>query len=293
MSIAYMQISANGHTTTIYANTQYASKTSYILLNKDFVEGWYSTPDLKVTMTERGQGDGAHDITDDAIAYAARTVTVHCTAVAGSRDQVLQQLNQLLRMVHHTCTVRLVDDHTDTYITGHISINTESMWNNQYLPFTLTIVAARPERLAWTPYRVQLRAASTGDTGLQYGGKATGLSYPLSYGVRATDARNTAILLNRGSSRAYPVLTVNGYFDAGVIIDFPGTGAYLRYTQPVGYTPLVLDSRSRTATVGGLDVTRYLSSRGFPVVDPYSSVSAVLLSGGSGWVTCEVRDTYM
>lgn len=259
--------------------------------------GWYETPEPKITVTERGQGDGAHDITASSIMYNQRTVTIGYRILAdSSRVDALQQLTQLDKYTHQLVTARVVDAGQDTYVTGYYQRSIDQSIQNpawQDITGTLTIVAARPERLAWTPYRVQLRAASTGDTGLQYGGKATGLSYPLSYGVRATDARNTAMLVNRGSSRAYPVLTVNGDFDAGVIIDFPGTGAYLRYTQPVGYTPLVLDSRSRTATVGGLDVTRYLSSRGFPVVEPYSSVSAVLLSGGSGWVTCEVRDTYM
>lgn len=293
MTIAYIQVSTAGHSVTLYGNTQYATQNAYCTISKDWVEGWYATPDPKVTITERGQGDGAHDITDESIQYSARTVTIHGTCVADNRDTLLEQFQQLLRFTHHTCKIRLVDEHTDTYITGHVTITSEPIWSQDYLPFTITIVAVRPERLNWTPYRVQLHAAATSDSGLQYGNNTNGLQYPLSYGVRATDARNTATLINHGSSRAYPILTVNGDFDSGILIDFPGTGAHLRYTQPIGDVPLVLDSRSRTATIGGLDVTRYLSARGFPVVQPYASVSAVLLSAGSGWVTCEVRDTYM
>lgn len=284
-------LSAGGHSVTLRGD--YTAQSTALTS----LQGWYETPDPKVTITERGQGDGAHDLMPDSIMYDQRTVTIGYRILADdSRMDALAQLAKLDRYTHRIVTVRVIDEGQDTYITGYYQRSLDQTTQNlpwQDITGAITIVAPRPERLAWTPYRVQLHAASTGDTGLRYGNGNTGLQYPLAYGERAVDARNVGTLLNQGSSRAYPVLTVNGWFDAGVIIDFPGTGCYLRYSQPVGSAPLVLDSRSRTATVGGLDVTRYLSSRGFPVVEPYSSVSAVLLSGGSGWVTCEVRDTYM
>lgn len=65
------------------------------------------------------------------------------------------------------------------------------------------------------------------------------------------DARNVCTLTNNGSSRAYPVFTVQGPWPSGVQLTFPGLGMSLDYAESVGNVPLVLDSRSRTASIGG------------------------------------------
>lgn len=64
-------------------------------------------------------------------------------------------------------------------------------------------------------------------------------------------------------------------------------------TGSVGGTPLVLDCRLGTATMGGRDVSRYLMSRGFPTVQSGGSLSVSLQSAGTGYVDCLVRDTWM
>ena len=79
-------------------------------------------------------------------------------------------------------------------------------------------------------------------------------------------------------------------FDA---LDFPSLNASVGCAQPVYGVPLVLDCRARSATVGGLDVSRRLKSRGFPSVAPGGTLSVVLRTGGSGWVDCSVHDTFM
>ena len=157
---------------------------------------------------------------------------------------------------------------------------------------TLHFVCPRPERLSWTPHRCQLKPTSDGRGGLFYGGARAGLVYPLTYGRQATDSRNVGTLLNNGSSRAYPVFTVYGGFDSGVILQFSG-GSSIRWTGSVGGTPLVLDCRLGTATMGGRDVSRYLMSRGFPTVQSGGSLSVSLQSAGTGYVDCLVRDTWM
>ena len=67
----------------------------------------------------------------------------------------------------------------------------------------------------------------------------------------------------------------------------------LDYAQAVGNVPLVLDSRSRTASIGGLDVSRNLRQRGFPTVQPGGSLAVNLQSIGNGYVSVECHDTYM
>ena len=56
------------------------------------LSGWLSSPDAKVDLTERLAGDGAHDVQDAQILYAARTVTIEYRLLADTahdRNQVL------------------------------------------------------------------------------------------------------------------------------------------------------------------------------------------------------------
>ena len=117
-----------------------------------------------------------------------------------------------------------------------------------------------------------------------------GLSYPLKYGTAGASS-NVALLLNNGSSTAFPVLTVTGSFPNGVQIQWGGNA--LQYDGVVGAVPLILDSRSQTASMGGVDVSRNLSRRDFPTIPAAGSVSLRLMSAGTGWVTAVCRDTYI
>lgn len=263
------------------------------------LSGWYQTPDAKVTVTSRGQGDGGHDIVADNVMYDARVVTVGYRIIAGSdREEALRQLALLDKLVHRLVTCRVIDDGQDTCCSGGYYVRSleqkiqNPLWQN--LSGDITLVFERPERLSTTAQRCQLLPSIESDrVGLSYGPAARGLAYPLSYGMAAVDARNVCTLMNNGSSRAYPVFTVQGPWPDGVQLTFPGLDMSLDYSQAVGSVPLVLDSRSRTASIGGLDVSRNLRQRGFPTVPPGGSTAVNLQSVGDGYVTVECRDTYM
>jgi len=45
--------------------------------------------------------------------------------------------------------------------------------------------------------------------------------------------------------------------------------------------------------MGGVDVSRLLTRRGFPSIPAMGSLSVQLMSPGSGWATVSVRDTYL
>lgn len=263
------------------------------------LSGWYQTPDAKVTVTSRGQGDGGHDIVADNVMYDARVVTVGYRIIAGSdREEALRQLALLDKLVHRLVTCRVIDDGQDTCCSGGYYVRSleqkiqNPLWQN--LSGDITLVFERPERLSTLAQRCQLLPSIESDrVGLSYGSAARGLAYPLSYGAAAVDARNVCTLMNNGSSRAYPVFTVQGPWPDGVQLTFPGLDMSLDYSQAVGSVPLVLDSRSRTASIGGLDVSRNLRQRGFPTVPPGGSTAVSLQSIGDGYVTVECRDTYM
>lgn len=267
-----------------------------LCIAKGGIEGWWSTPAAKVNVTARGQGDGGHDVSEDDISYASRTVTLHWNANASSRDALLALTDSVRRLVHRQVRMRVVDGTEDTCCSGGYMVLTQQpdYRSGSIADSTITIVFERPERLSSTPQRYQLLPSIESDhVGLSYGDSGKGLAYPLSYGKVAVDARNVCTLTNNGSSRAYPVFTVQGPWPNGVQLTFPGLDMSLDYAQAVGNVPLVLDSRSRTASIGGLDVSRNLRQRGFPTVQPGGSLAVNLQSIGNGYVSVECHDTYM
>lgn len=267
-----------------------------LCIAKGGIEGWWSTPAAKVNVTARGQGDGGHDVSEDDISYASRTVTLHWNANASSRDALLALTDSVRRLVHRQVRMRVVDGNEDTYCSGGYMVLTQQpdYRSGSIADSTITIVFERPERLSSTPQRYQLLPSIESDhVGLSYGDSGKGLAYPLSYGKAAVDARNVCTLTNNGSSRAYPVFTVQGPWPNGVQLTFPGLNMSLDYAQAVGNVPLVLDSRSRTASIGGLDVSRNLRQRGFPIVQPGGSLAVNLQSIGNGYMSVECHDTYM
>lgn len=288
----YVELSADGVDTIRFSGGATEARSA-LYVTSDGIEGWYGTPDPKVTLTERGMGDGAHDIPDAAILYAARTVTISYGCVAQTRQEALGLLFQVQQIAHRQVRVRVVDDVHDTYCDGYMSSTVQPEWHERgSWQDVLTIVCPRPERLSTDVRRFQLQPDSTGAGGLTYGTKNLGLVYPLSYGPSAADSRNVCTLLNMGSSRAYPVYTVHGDFPDGVELQFTN-GHALSLDLNVGAVPVILDSRSGTATLGGQDVSRRLARRTFPPVEPQASLTVSLQSSGSGYVDCRVHDTWM
>lgn len=266
-----------------------------LCIAKGSIEGWWSTPTPKVTVTSRGQGDGGHDIVEEDISYASRTVTLHWNANASDRQSLLALTNRVRRLAHRHVRMRVVDGGEDTCCEqGYISVTQAADYRaGSIADSTITIVFERPERLSSQPQKVQIwPQADSGNGGLRYGDKAAGLQYPIQYGVEVSDSRNACVLRNDGTSRAYPIFQVTGPFPNGVMIAF-ADGSSIAYSQPVGVTPLTFDSRSNSATIGGVDVSRGLTARGFPVIEPGGSLGVTLQSSGSGWVTCVTHDTYM
>lgn len=293
MDSYYAELSASGLETVRFEGL---GDLDCLCIGKNGIEGWHSTPTPKVSATARGQGDGGHDVSEDDIIYASRTVTLHWNANASSRQSLIELTNKVRRFVHRHVRLRVVDGIEDTYCEqGYLSMSQEPKYREGKIDDSeITIVFERPERLSSKAQCFQLLPSmDSARVGLSYGGSNKGLAYPLSYGVAAADARNVGLIVNGGSSRAYPTFTCQGPWPDGVQITFPGLGLSLDYSQPVHDVPLVLDSRSRSASIGGLDVSRNLRSRGFPTVPAGGSVSVNLQSVGSGYVTVETRDTYM
>lgn len=319
MSVAFIELSAHGVSPVRFECEPGDAPCLYFL--EDGITGWYSTPDLKVSTVERGNGDGAHDVPESIIDYATRTVQVHVAAMGGDRGETLREWDKIRQFAHRMVRLRLVDDTRDAYVEGMFQLEGPAEWEKDWMQGVFTVVCNRPEILATIPSTGQLLpvdAGGRGQGGLSYNQKllsthwegepnnsvsvlkypdlsgTKGLRYPLTYaGPRTSLQSNQLVLENHGSSRAYPVFTCNGPMPDGVDLVVEGTGLWLKCAQPVYGEPLILDSRSRTASVGGLDVSRTLEQRGFPVVEPGGSITVTLRTAGTGFVNALVRDTWM
>ena len=319
MSVAFIELSAHGVSPVRFGCEPGDAPCLYFL--EEGITGWYSTPDLKVSTVERGSGDGAHDVPESCIDYATRTVQVHVAAMGGDRGETLREWDKIRQFAHRMVRLRLVDDTRDAYVEGMFQLEGPAEWEKDWMQGVFTVVCNRPEILATIPSTGQMLPVDAGGRGQgglsynqkllsadgdgesdtstsvsQYSGLAgiKGLRYPLTYAAANGVVRqNQVTLVNNGTSRAYPVFTCHGPMPDGVDLVVEGTGLWLKCLQPVYGEPLVLDCRSRTASVGGLDVSRTLQQRGFPVVGAQSSITVTLRNSGGGFVDALVRDTYM
>lgn len=254
------------------------------------IAGWYGTPEPKVELVERVSGDGAHAVPDEAVLYAARVVTIGAVASGAGRDAVNALMESVNVLAHRNVRIAVADGGGETWAEGYLSTS----WAENAYPGhqrgEITVVCTDPRR-----YGTE-RVASivpTGDAGggLLYDDGAGYLLLPIQFAGDAPTG-NSATLANEGTSTAYPTITVEGSFPSGVAITH--AGGELAYTAPIGSgAPLVLDSLTRTATVLGVDVTRALARRDFPVVGPGGTVTIATLAEGTGTVTASVRDTYI
>lgn len=254
------------------------------------IEGWYSTPDAKVSMTEMQTGDGAHAVQESSILYGARTVTVNWAAFGIDRESALAGDLALLSTAHRLVRLRVVDGSSDTFVVGYAQVGADAAVASNGMTGTLTVVCPDPRRYSTEARRVQLLPGSAVSGGLSYGG-GDGLVYQLTYGGDPESLQNVATIANSGTSTAYPAITVNGPMNGGFRIDWDGGS--VAYSQPVRGVPLELDCLTRTASIGGLDTSRHLTSRGFPSIPPGGSITINLQASGTGWATVEWHDTYI
>lgn len=268
-----------------------------LCIAKGGIEGWWSTPAAKVNVTARGQGDGGHDVDEDDISYASRTVTLHWNANASSRDALIALTDSVRKLVHRQVTMRVVDSTEDTYCRGgYLTLTQQPGYRSGSIAdSTITLVFERPERLSTLAHSGEARASVVQAGGLSYGTGNAGLAYPLSYGT-VSDGATVMRLPNQGTSRAYPTYTLCGDWPSGCTLRLAcdGRASTLAFGEAIHTgTPVLLDTRSRTASMGGVDVTAKMSQRGWMTIPAGKALTVNLATPGSGWVTCESHDTYL
>ena len=256
------------------------------------IEGWYGTPDAKVSLTERGQGTGAYPVDPSSVLYSARTVTLSVAACGEGRDEVAALMDSVDALAGGVGTLRVADGESDTVATGYVAVDWDrGPWRDGNTG-TVTVVCPDPRRYGAAWHRAYLRPGATSAGGLEWAQDGThALPWPLSFGGGGR-APSVATLHNAGTSAAYPTITASGDM-GGLVLTDTATGAQLGYAGRVGSQPVVLDCLARTASVSGVDSSRLLSSRGFPSVPAGGGVTLALSATGTGVVEVAWRDTYI
>ena len=258
------------------------------------IEGWWSTPDPKWSLTERQSADGAHEVADGMALYSARTVTVHAVAMGRDRDDAKALLDTLLAMAHGRARLRVVDSSEDTFCEGLVSVQAGAEWHPGAILADVTLTCPDPRRLATAAESaVMLPAYASLTAGLSYGEGGLGLAYPLDYGRGALDARNVCTVTNHGTSTAWPTIRVSrGMGDVEVLATCAGRSSTLTLAGTCT-TEVTIDCRTRTAATARTDVTRRLTGAGALGVPAGETMRLALLSAGAGSVSVELRDTYI
>lgn len=288
-SPSFAELSRDGETLRIHGHG-----TPGLCLTDGQIDGWWSTPDPKWSLTERQSADGAHAVMDEMALYSARTVTFDVVAIAADRAGVKELRDGVLSMAHGLVRLRVVDESEDTFCDGLLSVKADPKWLDASAKMTLALTCPDPRRLATAAESaVMLPASASLTAGLSYGEGGRGLAYPLSYGEGALDARNVCCVTNHGTSTAWPVLRVSRGM-ADVVVRATCAGASSTLTLAGTCTSEVsIDCRTRTAETSRTDVTRRLTGAGALSVPPGESMRLALESAGTGSVTVELRDTYI
>lgn len=292
-SPSFAELSRDGETLRIHGHG-----TPGLCLTDGQIDGWWGTPDPKWSLTERQSADGAHAVMDEMALYSARTVTFDVVAIAADRAGVKELRDSVLSMAHGLVRLRVVDESEDTFCDGLLSVKADPKWLDASAKMTLALTCPDPRRLASDPSDAWLLPAQAhgGGVGLSYGASRAGLSYPLSYGAAATDARNASTVRNAGSAPAHPVVTLAGPLDAGatVTVAAGGSAASVAVGRAIaGGTTVTIDFLTRTASQGRLDVTRQVTASGWAPVPAGGEALCTLQATGTGSALVRVRDTYV
>lgn len=267
---------------------------SGLVVSSDGITGWDSAPDAKVSVTERQSGNGAHDVRANDIHYQSRVVTIGVGAFGRTRDETLAAMKSLSAAQERLVTMRVVDASTDTYCEGgYVHVAWDPSYYDGACSGTLTATFVQPERLSTTPSTGTLVPSTGTGGGLVFAGSSHVLQWPLGFGTDAIRTGNVCTIHNRGTIPADVLITASGNMPQGIAVTDVSTGRQLAYGWGVTWQPVTFDSRTRTASVAGVDVSRGLTSRDFPTVPAGGSITLSLTASGTGTVTATCHDTYI
>ena len=290
MERKHLTLSCEGQSITLLGYVGEQAETGLLFSSLD---GWYSTPQTKVSSTEYETANGAPQVSDDEVHYAARTVTIGVSVKGNDRDAVRSSIESILGFAQKVITVTVSDANAETYATGYVAYTGDVHMDASGATGSLVIVCNDPQRYSTQQSVGTIVPSTTNGGGLVFDSTTHSLMWPLSFGAGAIRTGNSCTIYNNGTIPADIIITASGNMPEGFALTNLATGEQLVYGGFVTYQPVTLDVFDGTAFIACVDVSRNIEAWDFSGVPAGGSSSFSLQSSGSGTVQVACRDTYI
>lgn len=264
------------------------------------LDGWYSTPQPKVSSTEYETANGAPQVTADEVRYAARTVNIGVSMRGDNRDAVISGIESVLWFAQRIVTITVSDAQRETYAVGYVAYTSDAHLDASGATGSLVIVCNDPQRYSTTPSTGTL-VPSTGTGG--------GLVFDVAQdaSARNSDTSNLTPFFSRSLSDAtywhvidttYVTQLADGW--AHVELDnSAGTRAAFANMAPVvdSYLKLstaytVLCEMRNVNVTGGAAFGNITVDDGYKGQFASSSPDVSIVSDGATAISCVTRDSF-
>ncbi len=156
-----------------------ARSGSMFHVRRDAIEGLWSSPASKVSLTERETANGASPISDGETLYAARTVTIPFAIQSNYNHTDLIRARILLgRLIGwHDVRMDINDDGDETVLYGYIEAKYSDIPYDHADTGTITLVCPDPRRVSKRASTISMNTSSSSLDGLSFGVPAYDLAW--------------------------------------------------------------------------------------------------------------------
>ena len=156
-----------------------ARSGSMFHVSRDAIEGLWSSPASKVSLTERETANGASPISDGETLYAARTVTIPFAIQSNYNHTDLIRARILLgRLIGwHDVRMDVNDDGDETVLYGYVEAKYSDIPYDHADAGTITLVCPDPRRISKHESTISMSTSSSSLGGLSFGVPAYELAW--------------------------------------------------------------------------------------------------------------------
>ena len=203
-------------------------------VRRDAIEGLWSSPASKVSLTERETANGASPISDGETLYAARTVTIPFAIQSNyNHTDLIRARIMLGRLLGwHDVRMDVNDDGDETVLYGYVEAKYSDIPYDHADAGTITLVCPDPRRVSNHESIVSMNTSSNSLGGLSFGvpdyvkswtGTANASTSTLSHDG-AVIATNLLSLLPTATTANTPVTQTDDGFTITTNTTYTGTG---------------------------------------------------------------------
>ena len=203
-----------------------ARSGSMFHVRRDSIEGLWSSPASKVSLTERETANGASPISDGETLYAARTVAIPFAIQSNYNHTDLIRARTLLgRLIGwHDVRVDINDDGDETVLYGYIEAKYSDIPYDHTDAGVITVVCPDPRRISKHESTISMNTSSSSIGGLSFGVPAYELAWT------GTPNASTSTLSKDGAVVATNLFP-NPSFESGSATGFSVTSGTVGYTD--------------------------------------------------------------